>query len=202
MSFCVIELEGSRITEASDVLGRAFIDDPMVCAILTGMGPRGRLRRLRTTFETILRVGAPGRRDLCVSECGIVRTCALLYEPGAYPPPTLSQLMVPIHCLLRVGPRGLSGWTIWNYRIRRMHPKNPHLYLEYLGTDPPHQKRGFGSALLRHICALADKKRTICYLETANPKNLPFYEAFGFSVTASRIILGVPTWFLTRTART
>lgn len=202
MSYCVSELERSHITQASEVLARAFMDDPMVCAILGGIGREGRLRRLRAGFEVVLKIDLPGRMELCVIDDDHVRTCALVSLPGAYPPPISRQIFVLVSCIMKVGPRGLRGWMIWNHTIRRMHPRTPHLYLEYLGTDPTYQGRGFGSILLKETCALADENETSCYLETTNPRNLPFYEGFGFSVIGFKYILGVQSWFLLRPGRT
>lgn len=33
-------------------------------------------------------------------------------------------------------------------QMRRLHPKQPHWYL---GVEPAHQQKGYGSALVKHI---------------------------------------------------
>lgn len=64
-----------------------------------------------------------------------------------------------------------------NYR-----PTEPHWYLPLIGTDPVHQGRGMGSALLRHALAVIDRDRKPAYLESSNPKHINFYKKFGFEV--------------------
>jgi ribosomal protein S18 acetylase RimI-like enzyme len=63
------------------------------------------------------------------------------------------------------------------------HPDEPHWYLSMIGVDPGRQGRGLGSALLAHNLALCDAAACVAYLESSNPKNIPLYERFGFTVT-------------------
>jgi len=62
------------------------------------------------------------------------------------------------------------------------HPSEPHWYLPLIGVDPIEQGRGCGSALLRNGLARCDADRLPAYLESTNPRNVPFYERFGFEV--------------------
>ena len=57
-----------------------------------------------------------------------------------------------------------------------------HWYLLVVGVDKSLQGRGLGSALLQPILDQADAEAMPCYLETFQPKNLPFYERHGFHV--------------------
>ena len=67
--------------------------------------------------------------------------------------------------------------------IDRHHPAAPHWYLWTLGVDPRLQSRGVGSALLRHKLAEIDAEGATAYLESSDPKNVPFYERHGFEAT-------------------
>jgi GNAT superfamily N-acetyltransferase len=60
------------------------------------------------------------------------------------------------------------------------HPKEPHWYLPLIGVDPSRQSDGHGSALMGHALAACDRDRRIAYLESANPRNVPFYQRLGF----------------------
>ena len=64
----------------------------------------------------------------------------------------------------------------------KFHPKDPHWYLPFLGVDPFHQGKGFGTALLKYALARLDREKKIAYLESSNPKNLSFYNRNGFDV--------------------
>jgi GNAT superfamily N-acetyltransferase len=87
-------------------------------------------------------------------------------------------------------------------RIERAHPPEPHWYLAVLGTDPRHQGRGVGSALLAPILARCDADRVPAYLESSKRSNVPFYERHGFSVVGELAIEGGPViWRMLRAAR-
>jgi ribosomal protein S18 acetylase RimI-like enzyme len=68
-------------------------------------------------------------------------------------------------------------------RVESRHPEEPHLYLAVLGTDPPAQGQGIGSALLRPGLELCDREGLPAYLESSKESNIAFYARFGFRVT-------------------
>jgi GNAT superfamily N-acetyltransferase len=68
-------------------------------------------------------------------------------------------------------------------KMDQSHPKEAHWYLPMIGVDPKAQGKGLGGDLLRHSLARCDADRAPAYLETANPRNIPLYERFGFEVT-------------------
>jgi ribosomal protein S18 acetylase RimI-like enzyme len=67
-------------------------------------------------------------------------------------------------------------------QMNRFHPHEPHWYLPLIGTDPAHQGKGFGTALLASAMQRCDRDRLPAYLESSNPVNVPLYERFGFEV--------------------
>jgi ribosomal protein S18 acetylase RimI-like enzyme len=67
-------------------------------------------------------------------------------------------------------------------QVKRYHPHEPHWYLPLIGTDPAHQGKGYGSALLAHAVKRCARDGLPAYLESSNPANVPFYERFGFEV--------------------
>lgn len=62
------------------------------------------------------------------------------------------------------------------------HPSEPHWYLPLLGVDPLQHGKGLGSALMQHALARCDRDNKVAYLESSNPKNIPFYEHHGFEL--------------------
>jgi len=58
----------------------------------------------------------------------------------------------------------------------------PHWYTMILGVDPKHQCEGVGRSLLREIFRRADAEGAPCYLETTQPRNVPFYINSAFEV--------------------
>ena len=63
------------------------------------------------------------------------------------------------------------------------HPKESHWYLQWLGVDAALQGAGLGAALLGHGLARVDADRVPAFLETPNPRTVPFYERHGFVVS-------------------
>ena len=63
-----------------------------------------------------------------------------------------------------------------------LHPKEPHWYLPWLAVDPPHQGTGLGGRLLARGLAQVDADHLPAFLETPNPRTVPFYERHGFTV--------------------
>jgi GNAT superfamily N-acetyltransferase len=48
------------------------------------------------------------------------------------------------------------------------------------GVEPLHQSRGLGATVLWPILQRCDRERLPAYLESTNPRNIPFYERLGF----------------------
>lgn len=67
-------------------------------------------------------------------------------------------------------------------KMDQSHPKEAHWYLPMIGVDPKAQGQGIGAQLMRHALVRCDQDRVPAYLETANPRNIPLYERFGFEV--------------------
>ena len=60
------------------------------------------------------------------------------------------------------------------------HPTEPHWYLPLIGVDPCKQGQGVGAALMRRALARCDRDICPVYLEATHPRNVSFYERFGF----------------------
>jgi GNAT superfamily N-acetyltransferase len=74
-------------------------------------------------------------------------------------------------------------------KIERQHPREPHWYLQAIGTHPAMQGKGFGGSLMRHRLALIDAAGLPAYLESSKESNIPFYSGFGFQLTGE---IGMP----------
>ncbi|MFC7519046.1 GNAT family N-acetyltransferase [Herbaspirillum sp. GCM10030257] len=67
-------------------------------------------------------------------------------------------------------------------QMGRYHPQEPHWYLPFIGIDPSQQGKGHGAALMKHALIPCDRDNMLAYLESSNPKNIPFYEQHGFEL--------------------
>jgi ribosomal protein S18 acetylase RimI-like enzyme len=65
-------------------------------------------------------------------------------------------------------------------KMGESHPKEAHWYLAMIGVDPKTQGKGVGGELMRYGLERCDRDGALAYLETANPRNIPLYQRFGF----------------------
>jgi ribosomal protein S18 acetylase RimI-like enzyme len=68
-------------------------------------------------------------------------------------------------------------------QMEHAHPPEPHWHLPMIGVDPAAQNGGLGTALMQHGLSRSDAAGVPAYLEASNPRNVPFYERFGFETT-------------------
>ncbi len=189
----VREAGAADLRPVSLVLARAFRDDPVHRWILPGeldwalwspgffaMVMRSALRGAGA-FTTDAHAGA-----------------ALWFPPYPQPPPWGERLRTIARWTLTLGRRaGAVGREL--ARMERHHPAAPHWYLAVLGTDPRHQGRGVGSALLGPVLARCDADRTPAYLESSKRENIPFYERHGFRMQGEIAFRDGPTvWRMLR----
>jgi len=82
------------------------------------------------------------------------------------------------------------------------HPSFPHWYLPWFGVDPSLQGQGLGGELMMHCLRIVDQDHLPAYLETPNPRSIPFYERSGFEVTGeAQAGACPPVTFMLRAAR-
>ena len=167
-----------------EMLGRAFEDDPVASFLFPR--PDTRARRMATFYRGI--VADMVRHGRLHTEPEL-RAAAVWQAPAPPRPGTLAMI-------------GSSLWMLGSLRealpraqelgalLQNVHPKEPHWYLAILGTDPPQQGRGLGSAILAPTLRECDDTGMPAYLESSKEQNLPFYERHGFQVME---VLHVPS---------
>jgi ribosomal protein S18 acetylase RimI-like enzyme len=127
--------------------------------------------------------------------------CAALWAPPERWKTTGRQDLEIARCLMRPrlmmrGP--MVGWGLTD--VERRHPHDPpHWYLATLGTDPPAQGQGLGSAVLRPVLEQCDLDGIGAYLESSKERNIDFYARHGFRVTAElKLPRGPKMWAMWR----
>jgi ribosomal protein S18 acetylase RimI-like enzyme len=60
----------------------------------------------------------------------------------------------------------------------------PHWQLSFLGTDPPAQGRGFGTAIVDDVVGRADRDGVPAFLDTLEARNAAFYGRHGFATVS------------------
>jgi GNAT superfamily N-acetyltransferase len=78
-------------------------------------------------------------------------------------------------------------------RMAGFHPKEAHWYLPLIGVDPSRQGQRLGERLMAHALARCDADGLPAYLESSNPRNIPFYERQGFEALGQIQVRSSPT---------
>ena len=200
----IIPLATHDIKNAGGVLGQAFQSDPVMLMIFAESRNQERVQHLTNFFAnnlfTCFRKGSP----LVVKDGGRILAALSVYPPGAYPIPLTEQMKMLLKTVFKSNVIRRQTWSALYRAIRlmdemlRIHPQDPHYYLEFIGVEPDFQGKGTGSMIVESIIQKADEKRVGCYLETAQPRNLPLYKRFGYKLIDEKVILGVPLWFMWR----
>jgi ribosomal protein S18 acetylase RimI-like enzyme len=169
-------------------LARAFDDDPVMTWIFPD--EQMRRRRLPPFFASTLR-GVSLHQDgtEVVTDGTAVLGCAIWMAPGSWRPPLRRQLAALPATIIRLGSR-LPVASATYGAMMRLHPERPHWYLSGIGTDPPAQGSGVGSALMQTQMARCDAAGEAAYLESSKERNVPFYERHGFRVTGELTVPG------------
>lgn len=84
-------------------------------------------------------------------------------------------LSIPLHIIKRMKIYGDYAKTI-HHKIAI----DKHWYLFSIGVHQNYHGKSYGSNMLRPMLEYIDQRKEFCYLETHNPKNITFYEKYGF----------------------
>lgn len=162
-----------------EVLAQAFDDDPLACYLFPPAGVRR--RGLRRFFRLQLRRLLAGMGEVWTTEDCV--GAALWVPPTAERPASLRDLwqLAPVLLDLVAGGRPTVALRLLA-DVERARPTEPHWYLATLGTAPPMQGRGVGSALLSAVLHRLDAQGLPAYLESSKERNVPFYARHGFEI--------------------
>jgi GNAT superfamily N-acetyltransferase len=191
----------NQYDEAAGVLGRAFVDDPLIKAIIPpGVSVEERVRRMSGIFRVVLSGHRhDGQPVVGVMDQGRVAGAAVvehLTRPaGAMA--TVLQGLPQLPAMVRAaGWSGLLRAVNLLDTLARNRPSEPHLYLNILGVDPALQRRHFGVAILDFLHEQAALRSDLAgvYLETATEANVAYYSHVGYRVLNEIYPLGVRVW--------
>ena len=168
---------------ASEVMGRAFLNDPLWKYLVPDETRRTRVVSL--SMNILVRYSFLYGEIYTTS---MLDGVACWLTPGETTP-TFSRLV-------RIGIRNAPlqlGWTgfrrytaVENYsgEVHKRAVPGMHWYLWGLGVEPSRQGQGIGGLLIQPVLARADASSLPCYLETMNKKNVSFYVKHGFKIVS------------------
>lgn len=176
----------------ADSLASAFSEDPLF-TWMAGAGPNKALEpKLRIIFGAFLKLDLARAEHLVFTdEDGI--GVAVWKAPNKWKMATgdmLRTLPAMLRGLGAKAPRMVGAFNA----IEKVHPKEEHYYLEALGTRQDMQSKGIGSAVICDMLDRCDTEGMPAYLESSNPRNVPFYARHGFATTGEIVVgKGAPT---------
>lgn len=173
----------------SQTLARAFFDDPLICFLLKD--PSKRPARMPQLFKLLFELGLP--HGACDVTTGF-EAVALWRPPDKWHIPFYQYITNGPSFLGIFGIGGLGVMGIMD-RIEKVHPREPHYYLQAVGTDPSKQGKGYGGVVIRRQLANADAQGMPAYLESSKDTNIPIYQSLGFELTGEIKLPGGPTLY-------
>lgn len=185
----VVDLE--RLPRVTAMLGRAFVDEPMMRWPLGDHGDLAdRFARVFAAFDAGL-----AERGF-VWEAGDCLGAACWIPPGH----ELLEFEGADSVIRAMADDGGRRWnTLWEWAGSKV-PEEPVWYLDHIGVEPGHQGGGVGTALVEHGLVRARADGVAAFLEVGNPRNVAYYERFGFTVVeaADAPDGGPHVWFMRR----
>ncbi|RWM96327.1 MAG: N-acetyltransferase [Mesorhizobium sp.] len=195
----IVAAQTSDVTSAAGCLADAFAGDPHMTFFFEG-DPALRLE-LVTEFFSILMVArlALGMPVLVLKSEGRILGSAMGYDtqrPEWLPDHRERWASLQQRQELMVS-RFAKSQTI----SEKYEPSVPHFYLGVLGVHPSIQGKGAGLALIEAYCDLSERDPVSAgtFLETAERKNLGFYQRCGFRLLGQgELEFKKPLWCLYR----
>ena len=170
------------------IASRGFYDDPVMSWVFPD--PATRLESLKVSFRQFggRALGRQGRIDLID-----VHSAAMWLPPD--PPDGPEEEPPPRETWHLFNPEVVARFEILGAAMDAAHPAEPHWYLGVVATVPEEQGRGFGARILRPVIDICDRDGVPAYLESSNPRNLPFYFRQGWVQTGEIEIPDGPLLF-------
>lgn len=185
------------VAAVSVTLARAFHDDPIKTHLAGGRELTE--RQILPFFDAFTRIQL--RHGHAYTTDG--HEAAALWAPPGHWKVGFGQVARYTPRFLKLyGTRFLSNLMVLT-DLEKLHPSEPHYYLEFIGTDPQHQGKGFGRALMEPMVERADREGVGMYLENSKEQNLAFYGRYGFEVrrTMQHRRNGPTMWLMWRDPR-
>ena len=179
----IVPLREADIPRAAAALTRAFYDDPL--QVYTLPDPVARTERSPALFKAALRYGVLFGEVLTTPD---VLGAAIWIGPDAWDITDERAAQagfdrLPAEMGADATERFFSVLSVAdNHHRNDVRPD--HWWVMVLGVAPEAQGKGLARALLDPVMRRADAAGQQCYLETANPANIAFYEHVGFDRVA------------------
>ena len=196
----LIILSKEQIKPASQVISKAFFDDPLMVYLFPK--PKERKMKLESMMELLIRIGI--KYGVAHATSSNLEGIAIWFPSNrAKISPIMGLLNGGISYFFKLGIKAVKKQNgFYNYVFSK-HTKlipSQHWYLSIIGINPALQGKGFSHILFDSMFNKIDKENVPCFLDTNNEKNLPVYERFGFKILEKYEVPGtdIVNWAMIR----
>jgi GNAT superfamily N-acetyltransferase len=183
-------LSAKDVAAAGEVISAAFF--PSAVATYLFPDPERRARRLPAFFRAMTRLAI--RHGEAVALGTPPQAVALWFLPDRQPTTDDEAEAAGMGAFATVMDEGeTQRFAAVTGHMDAAHARvmdGPHFYLPLLAVASAHQGQGAGSVLMRHTLDQATAAGVPCYLDSADERNLPFYERLGFRVAEAGVVPG------------
>lgn len=170
----VKRVERVEVPDVACSLAAAFYDDPVVAHVWPDAAKR--LRRSERNFATQIEVLWDRREIYADTQFSSIAVWA---RPDEWE--------IPLRAVARMTPSAIRNRVrlaslLAYLRTDKLHPDEPHWYLEFLGTVPDKQGKGYGAKVLAPVLERADEEGIPVWTWSSNRRNLAFYHRQRFEV--------------------
>lgn len=195
MKVVVRKYSAADVDDCVSVLADAFVASPLHLAAFGD----GRIDQNRRFFRLGLRNMFFGQAFVALVDgalCGYVHFRAW---PHCLPAP--EEIPKAAATLLKPLGEAVPKFVQWFARWCHLDPQEPHVHLGPIGVAPRSQRQGIGTVLMNRYIEQLEEERSAGYLETDRLENVEFYQKFGFVVEHEEVVIGTPTWYMSRPLR-
>jgi ribosomal protein S18 acetylase RimI-like enzyme len=185
----IVVLKSGQARAGAAALVRSHADYPAFTTVYPDR--RTRAKVLKPFFLAAVRDAIPFGAVYAAVQDGVVMGIAVWLPPGAFPWSQARKLRATwaFTKVWAADRQAFVTFTRLGTISERNHPSDAHWSLEALGIRPEAQRQGLGSRLVEPMLRRADDQGVECYLETSDPKNIAYYERFGFRVVTDEPLL-------------
>jgi ribosomal protein S18 acetylase RimI-like enzyme len=187
----VLPIKNAQIPEISELLGKAYTNNPAHIAIFGKDNYTSNERFFRLILNH-------NKSDLFTAEVegavvGVIgiekhpRPVSLESEPLQFTP---ELLLASESVITRLQERK----SIWD----KLELKESHYHFGPVAVLPKFQHKGIGGKMMEYCCRILDHESESGFLETESVENVKFYSKFGFQVINEMILFGVPNFSMKR----
>jgi len=182
----VRKLSLSDVNKAVEILSRAFHEDPLWLYLTSNEQKRKKWQKKFFKTLILLQFGSVEILGVSMPLEGVA-----LWEFPDTPIVSLKEIFN------RMIKSGIISLTFSSFifkifkvtkvfsKIQELHNKyapESHYYLSSIAVQPESQGKGLASVLINFILDKADSKYISAYTETVTPRNVSFYQHFGFKI--------------------